>query len=302
MSELSLFPEINQAGLRAPRIVNVACVPQRSPFRYPGGKTWLVPLFRRWISSLKKKPKCLIEPFAGGSTISLTSVFENLTQRALMVEMDKEMAAAWQTIIGNDREWLAKKILNFDLTRENAITEIGTKRKTIKEIAFRTILKNRTFHGGILAEGAGFVKNGENGKGILSRWYPQTIARRIRNIGLVAHKIDFVCGDGLEALIKNKNRKDIVYFIDPPYTAGGKKAGSRLYNHYELDHRKLFDICGELSGDFLMTYDNAPEVQNLAKNHGFQMKPVAMKNTHHAEMTELLIGRDLSWLKEDPLY
>jgi len=24
-------------------IVNVAMVPQRSPFRYPGGKTWLIP-------------------------------------------------------------------------------------------------------------------------------------------------------------------------------------------------------------------------------------------------------------------
>lgn len=28
------------------QIVNVASVPQRSPFRYPGGKTWLVPHIR----------------------------------------------------------------------------------------------------------------------------------------------------------------------------------------------------------------------------------------------------------------
>ncbi|MEK7287188.1 MAG: DNA adenine methylase [Elusimicrobiota bacterium] len=299
MSEFSLFPGIYQDGLKTPKVVNVASVPQRSPFRYPGGKTWLVPLFRRWMESLQR-PKCLVEPFTGGGTISLTAVFENLTERALMVEMDKEMAAAWQTIIGDDREWLTKKILNFDLTRESAVIELATKRKTLREIAFQTILKNRTFHGGILAEGAGFVKNGENGKGILSRWYPQTIARRIRNIGLVAHKIDFVCADGLETLAKNKNKKDVVYFIDPPYTAGGKKAGSRLYNHCDLDHEKLFETCEELSGEFLMTYDNAPEVRDLARRHYFQMKPVAMKNTHHAEMTELLISRDLSWLEEVP--
>ena len=31
--------------------VNVASVPQRSPFRYPGGKTWLVPHIRRWLGS-----------------------------------------------------------------------------------------------------------------------------------------------------------------------------------------------------------------------------------------------------------
>jgi DNA adenine methylase len=38
------------ATLRMPtpnKIVNVASVPQRSPFRYPGGKTWLVPIVRQ---------------------------------------------------------------------------------------------------------------------------------------------------------------------------------------------------------------------------------------------------------------
>jgi hypothetical protein len=47
-----------------------------------------------------------------------------------------------------------------------------------------------------------------------------------------------------------------------------------------------------------MTYDNADEVRALAAKHGFAVKAVAMKNTHHAGMTELLIGRDLRWLEE----
>ena len=29
------------------KVVNVASVPHRSPFRYPGGKTWLVPRIRQ---------------------------------------------------------------------------------------------------------------------------------------------------------------------------------------------------------------------------------------------------------------
>ena len=29
---------------------------------------------------------------------------------------------------------------------------------------------------------------------------------------------------------------------------------------------------------------------------GFEVKEVAMKNTHHAKMTELLIGPNLRWL------
>jgi DNA adenine methylase len=86
-----------------------------------------------------------------------------------------------------------------------------------------------------------------------------------------------------------------VFFIDPPYTAGGKKAGNRLYTFFELDHEALFRLSCDLAGDFLMTYSNDQTVQNLAKKHRLTTKAIAMKNTHHAKMTELLIGRDLSW-------
>ena len=47
-------------------IVNVASVPHRSPFRYPGGKTWLVPRVREWLASLPQRPALFVEPFAGG--------------------------------------------------------------------------------------------------------------------------------------------------------------------------------------------------------------------------------------------
>jgi DNA adenine methylase len=93
-----------------------------------------------------------------------------------------------------------------------------------------------------------------------------------------------------------------VFSIDPPYTAGGKSAGSRLYTHSVIDHEKLFSICETLKGDFLMTYDNAEEVLALAERHGFETKAVAMKNTHHAEMDELLIGRDLSWVEDGGVF
>jgi DNA adenine methylase len=213
-----------------------------------------------------------------------------------MVELDEQIAAVWKTILSADAEWLAQRILSFDLTVDSAKAELYKSPKSQRELAFQTVLKNRTAHGGILAEGAGVLKNGENGKGIHSRWYPQTIAKRITNIGYVARRIEFIKGDAFVELARFRNQRNAVFFIDPPYTAGGKSAGSRLYTHSEIDHERLFSICEKFRGDFLMTYDNAEEVRALAARHGFQTKPVAMKNTHHAEMNELLIGRDLSWV------
>lgn len=293
-----LLPDIQEQE----KPVNVASVPQRSPFRYPGGKTWLVPLFRRWMFSLSKEPKLLVEPFAGGAIIGLTAAFEYLADEVLLVELDRQIAAVWNTILGGNARWLAKRIIDFDLTHQTAKVELSKTPKSERELAFQTIIKNRTQHGGILAQGAGVLKHGENGKGILSRWYPQTIAKRIVNIELVKNRLRFMQGDAFDVIAEHQKDRDVVFFIDPPYTAGGKRAGSRLYTHFEIDHEKLFYQCEKLQGDFLMTYDNAEEVHLLAERHGFKTKVVPMKNTHHVEMTELLVSRNLDWVEDGGIF
>lgn len=290
-----LFPELSDE-IEMPKPVNVASIPQRSPFRYPGGKTWFVPTFRRWMTHICPKPNILIEPFAGGGIISLTALFENLAQKAVMVELDEEVAAVWKSVVHGDAEWLANRILTFDLTKETVIEELKKTSNTQREKAFHTILKNRTLHGGILAEGSGFLKYGENGKGIRSRWYPGTLAKRFLNLNHIASRIDFRCDDGLGVMQEFAANENVVYFIDPPYTAGGKKAGKRLYKHCNLDHERLFTVCEAVKGHFLITYDNAEEVKELSRNHGFQMRLIPMSNTHNATIEELVIGKDLSWM------
>jgi DNA adenine methylase len=202
----------------------------------------------------------------------------------------------WQSVVDGHAGWLAKRILDFDLTKEAVIQEISKRNTSVKEKAFHTILKNRTFHGGILADGSGFLKYGENGKGILSRWYPNTIAKRFDNLKFIADKIDFRQEDGMDVIQEYSQYNNVVFFIDPPYTAGGKKAGKRLYRHFNIDHECLFTLCQSIKGDFLMTYDNADEVKTMARKHGFQMRLIPMKNTHHNTMEELVIGKNLSWM------
>ena len=278
--------------------VNVASVPQRSPFRYPGGKTWFVPTFRRWMQSIDYKPELLIEPFGGGGIVSLTALFEHWVEKVVMVEMDDDVAAVWEAIMDGHAEWLADRILHFDLTHEHLANELKIQSTDNKQRAFQTLLKNRTLHGGILAEGSGLLKNGENGKGIKSRWYPQTLAKRILNLDTIRGKMIFLKSDALEILPNYAQNRQAVFFIDPPYTAGGKKAGKRLYRHCNINHEQLFQIAETLQGDFIMTYDHAEEVKNLARNHNFQMRLIPMSNTHHAQMFELVIGKNLAWLDD----
>jgi DNA adenine methylase len=273
------------------KVVNVASVTHRSPFRYPGGKTWLVPRVRQWIDSLGKKPDEFIEPFAGGGIVGLSMVFDDLVGHATFVELDADIAAVWRTMLNGGGPELAERIGAFDVSIPSVRGVLDTAHRKLIDRAFATIIRNRMQRGGIMAPGASLMREGENGRGLASRWYPETLKRRILDIVRVKKRISFVQGDGIEVIRKNSRRNDAVFFIDPPYTV----AGRRLYAHSEIDHEELFRVTSKVSGDFLMTYDNAPPIMELAKKYGFDTHEVAMKNTHHAVMSELLIGRNLDW-------
>ncbi len=272
------------------KVVNVASVPQRSPFRYPGGKTWLVPTIRKWMLQADRSIT-LYEPFLGGGIVSLTAAFENLASHAIMTELDPEISAVWEVLINGDHEWLANRIFDFELTVENANLEFQKENKTTKEIAFCTILKNRIFHGGIIAKGSGLIKNGEKGKGIHSRWYPKTLRDRMMAIGTVKENLSFIKGDAFEGLESKMNEVDTFHFIDPPYT----KAGRRLYTHSDIDHDLLFKLTSQLSGKFMLTYDDTPDIRDLALKYGLDFRTIPMKTTHHIQKNEIIVSDNFDW-------
>ncbi|HOM60145.1 MAG TPA: DNA adenine methylase [Anaerohalosphaeraceae bacterium] len=273
--------------------INVASVIQRSPFRYPGGKTWFVPYAIKWLKQYNGKID-YIEPFAGGGIIGLTCAFERLAESITLVELDTDIASVWKAILGTKGKHFAEKVLNFDVSYENISKEFKKPVRSEAQRAFVTFLKNRLHHGGILANGAGLIKNGEKGKGLKSRWYPETLYRRIMDIIEIKDRIKFIQGDGFEIIRRNAENQKVVFFIDPPYT----KAGKRLYTHCEINHVSLFDLVSNVKGDFLITYDDAKEIESLAHNHGFDIERVVMKTTLHYEKYELVIGRNLDWLRE----
>lgn len=288
--QLDIFaPREKQGGIKS--VVNVATVPQRSPFRYPGGKTWLIPTFRKWMRNFNPNEIILIEPFAGGGIVSLTAAFERLAKKIIMAELDEEVASVWETILNGQNEWLAEKIYKFELSPDNVKKELEKNHKSKADIAFATILKNRIFHGGIIAKGAGLIKNGENGKGIASRWYPKTLRDRILAIYQVKHRIDFIHGNAFETINRYKDDPKAVFFIDPPYTVAAK----RLYTHFDIDHERLFELACRIKGHFLMTYDDMEEVRHWAKKYYLPCKTIPMKTTHHLEKNELLISDNLDW-------
>ena len=212
-----------------------------------------------------------------------------------MAEIDSDVVAVWQTMLNGQASWLAKAIGSFAFSMDAVTETLRGSGGQLREVAFRTLLKNRVSMGGILAPGAGLLNKGEAGKGLGSRWYPETIKNRIIAIAGKKDMMSFVHADGIDVLRDYSRWKTAVFFIDPPYMSPAKK---RLYLHHDIDHRKLFKTVSSLEGDFLMTYDTAEEAFALAKEFDFQTATVVMKGTRNARLQELLIARDLSWLEQ----
>lgn len=268
---------------------NVASVPHRSPLRYPGGKTWLIPHVRVWLG-LDTKPRVLFEPFCGGGIVSLTATMEKLCERAVLAELDRDVAAFWHAALRHTDD-LCKCIRDFDPSRENVRALELQSSASLVDRGFRTLVLNRTRRGGILAQGASLIRAGENGKGVASRWYRQTIVDRLLNIKKHEALITFVEGDGLKLLESMVHAEGVAVFVDPPYTAGGKRAGQRLYSHHKVDHSRIFEVLADSNANFLLTYELAPQIVALVQRHGFAAVTVTMKNAHHSRMPELVISR-----------
>lgn len=240
-----------------------------------------------------KRPRLLVEPFAGGGIVSLTAVMENLADKSLMVELDNDVAALWKAALYNGPE-LANRISSFTLTRDSVVQLSCRSPADVVEHGFQTLVLNRTRRGGILANGASLTRKGENGAGIASRWYPSTLIRRLRAIAEVAPRITFHQTDGMQTLssLLGEPHEDMAFFIDPPYTGGGgKRAGKRLYTHNDVDHARLFSLLAESNANFLMTYDRSLEIESLIETHKFHAVQVMMKSGHHVLLPELVITR-----------
>lgn len=289
--QLSLFPKKEMVTLSTEQhVINVASVPQRSPFRYPGGKTWLVPTARKWFAEARTGSH-LVEPFAGGGIISLTAAAEHYFGHVTMVEIDDDMAAAWQTILSDECQWLIQQISQFQVTADNINGVVQNGRLGLKEQAFATIVRNRTNHGGILAKGSGMIKTGENGRGLGSRWYPGTLVKRIADVNRMRDRLSFIHGDAFQVMEQHLLDENVYFFIDPPYTV----AGRRLYTHFEVDHHRIFEMVSRMRGRFLLTYDDTPEVRGWAEEYGLPYITIPMQTTHLVTKEELLISDDFDW-------
>lgn len=261
-----------------------------SPFRYPGGKSWFLPVVRQWLGTRAPKASALVEPFAGGAAVALMAVSEDLASESHFAEIDDDVGATWECILNGQAAWLAREVRRFKIGRRTVKAKLKEVPGSVHERALQCLIRNRTARGGVLQEGAGLLREGD-GNGIASRWYPDTLAQRISAISALKKRLYFHKTDGFDLIKQFADCTDAAFFVDPPYAS----AASRLYRHWEIDHSQVFKLLQNVAGSVLMTYDATAEIEQLAAEHGFQVRTIPMRTTHHQKKRELMISKDFNW-------
>jgi len=246
-----------------------------SPLRYPGAKSNLV----NYISCLMAREfpdgKCtVVEPYAGSAIISLSLVYNGLTENAIIVERDPLIYAFWDAIFSMP-EKLISRIDTIDVSIETWHNFQKYRSATtpnefpLIEMAVAGFFFNRTNFSGILkANPLGGLQQKSKYK-IDCRFNKSRLIEQIELINTLQNQINVFFGDALEFMTERQfmfRSIPCFIYIDPPYFVKGKS----LYRFwYEMDdHRQLAKFLLGLkdSVKWLVSYDNHPEIECLYSN------------------------------------
>lgn len=270
-----------------------------SPLRYPGAKRRLAGYVAEVLRLNSLRPKLFVEPFAGGASVALQLLNDDLVEAVALGEKDPLVSSFWKVVF-SDPEWLIEQMEAIEVTVENWKYFRENSFRSNRDRALACIFLNRTSFSGILASGAGPIGgySQESKYKIDCRFTVSTLAKRIRQAANLGDRVLFVDhADWMQTLNKVEGMgydpKEVFYYLDPPFY----RKAERLYRFYfeAGDHASLHDVLVELDHPWLLSYDPAGPILALYSHNGCGPKHVdllysAAADGNRVEAQELIIS------------
>lgn len=175
-----------------------------SPLRYPGGKRRLVPYVAAALETNGLRPDLLVEPFAGGASVSLELAQAGKVGRIGVADLDPYVADFWQAAFF-DCDWLCDRVANVEVTLDEWRRLKETDWKRPRDRALACLLLNRTSFNGSLNRRAGPIggKKQRSDYDIACRFPRDRLTARLRACEQIAKdgKVAFVlCVPALDVI------------------------------------------------------------------------------------------------------
>lgn len=241
-----------------------------SPLRYPGGKGKLAPLMELLIKQTGHYGGTYVEPFAGGAGIALELLEKEIVKEIVINDLDKGIYSFWRAIL-TETDRFIEDIRNAELSilewnKQKSILENSNKYSY--ELGFATFYLNRTNRSGIIKGGViGGVE--QKGKWLMdARFNKEDMIKRILRIAQKRENIHLYNKD-VDSFVKNylpKYQQNAFVYFDPPYFGKGKQLYLNFFSYD--DHVRIEQMINEqVNCDWVITYDDVPEIANIYQNH-----------------------------------
>lgn len=242
-----------------------------SPLRYPGGKGRLAPFMKLLIQKTGHMGGVYIEPFAGGAGIALDCLLNGVVSEIVINDLDKGIYSFWKAVL-NDTDRFIEDILAIPLNIEEWEHQrqiyLTNNKKYSYELGFATFYLNRTNRSGIIKGGVIGGKE-QSGQWTLDvRFNRDALSKRVQKVAAHKNKIHVYNKDISSFLLHYAERyagNAIVYF-DPPYYEKGRELYLNFFKHE--DHVRIRSEIERLNNiDWVITYDDCPEIRDLYSEH-----------------------------------
>ena len=246
-----------------------------SPLRYPGGKGKLSFYVQLLIEHNLLSDGHYIEPYAGGSSVALSMLFNEYSSEIHINDIDYNIFCFWDSVLNSNNQLcdlIEKTELSIENWRVQKTIQANTQNFKRIEVGFSTFFLNRTNRSGILNAG---VIGGNNQQGnwkMDARFNKSELISRIQKIGRYKDRINLYNLDAIELIrsIKNKLPRKSFYYFDPPYYKKGKELYINYYNH--ADHVQIASLIDSLKDSFwLVSYDNDENINKLYSKYRQQV-------------------------------
>lgn len=227
----------------------------KSPLRYPGGKSRAV---KQILSIIPQSFTEFREPMVGGGSIFLALKQKYPDIKYWINDLNKDLFLFWK-YCQTDLDRLVvevKKMKGKYGTGEELfinLTNPNTKFDGFQRAVRFFVLNRITF--------SGTVDCGGDSEEAFEKRFTDSSIERLSGIKQLLKDV-LITNNDYEKVI-SKEGKNVFIFLDPPYlsTSKSKLYGKRGNLHFSFDHEKFVHNMRECKHNWLITYDNSPEVK-----------------------------------------
>lgn len=271
-----------------------------SPLRYPGGKRKLTPFISTMIEARGRVGGTYIEPFVGGAAVALELLEKGIVSEIVINDLDKCIYSFWRAILTDTERFISeieKTQVNMDEWYKQRTICMNENSRYSFELGFATFFMNRTNRSGIIKGGVIGGKDQQGPWKLDARFNKPELIARIRKIAEKKRHIHLYNKD-IVSFIKNyipKYEDNAFIYFDPPYFRKGRQLYTNYFD-YE-DHLRIEKLISSVVNcDWLITYDNEPEIKKIYENRYIKTFELNYSVGNKRKGQELLIFKNESML------